>query len=51
MEQGAYGVGTLCEPFFFMNNVKICVFFSFFSYFCMQVFLLSCVLPINDEKK
>lgn len=30
MEQGAYGVGTLCEPFFFMNNVKIFVFFFFF---------------------
>lgn len=30
MEQGACGVGTLCEPFFFMNNVKIFVFFFFF---------------------
>ena len=30
MEQGAYGVGTLCEPFFFMNNVMIFVFFFFF---------------------
>ena len=43
MEQGAYGVGTLCEPFFFMNNVKICVFFFFFltfacKFFCYHVF-------------
>jgi len=43
MEQGAYGVGTLCEPFFFMNNVKICVFSLFFltfacKFFCYHVF-------------